>query len=40
MNQTKIPPSKGYLLPLAPRMFLKWSVDEWGFWDVEVLVLD
>jgi hypothetical protein len=40
MNQTKIPPSAGYLIPLPTKMFLNWTVDEWGFWDVEVLVLD
>ena len=40
MNQTKIPPSNGYLIPLSNRMFLVWREDKWGFWDVEVLVLD
>jgi hypothetical protein len=40
MNQTKILPSAGYLIPLPTKMFLNWTVDEWGFWDVEVLVLD
>ena len=40
MNQIKIPPSAGYLIPLPTKMFLNWAVDQWGFWDVEVLVLD
>jgi len=37
MNRIKIPPSGGYLQQFQPKYFLNWSVDEWGFWDVNLL---
>lgn len=39
MNRIKIPPHTGYLMQFPTKYFLSWSVDEWGFWDVDFLDL-
>jgi hypothetical protein len=36
---TKIAPS-GYLMIFFPKEFIQWSVDQHGFWEVELIVID
>jgi hypothetical protein len=36
---TKIAPS-GYLMIFFPKQFIKWSMDEHGFWAIDLITLD
>lgn len=40
MNHIKIPGYDGYLQLFNPKLFLQWSVDQWGFWQVELLDIE
>jgi hypothetical protein len=40
MNRLKIPPAEGFLWMGQPKLFLNWSVDQWGFWHLDLLDLE